>query len=64
MLYISFNVLKCIGKVEKQTNIVMHLDKSTLDDLKVVKNNKKQQKRKSPSKKIAIEVQLVFIGHL
>jgi hypothetical protein len=41
MLYISFNVLKCIGKVKKQTNIVMRLDKSTLDDLNVVKNKKK-----------------------
>jgi len=62
--YISFNVLQCIGMAENHTNIVVRLEKSTLGDLGVIENMKKQWKHKSLSKKTTIEVQLVFCGPL
>ncbi len=49
---------------ENHTNIVVRLEKSTLGDLGVIENMKKQWKHKSLSKKTTIEVQLVFYGPL
>jgi hypothetical protein len=40
------------------------LEKSVVGGLSVAKNMKKQGKRKSPSKKIAIEVQVGLYGAL
>jgi hypothetical protein len=40
------------------------LEKSAISDLNVAKNMEKQGKRKSPNKKIAIEVQVGLYGAL
>jgi hypothetical protein len=53
--YLSFNDVQSNVKVKKQTEVVMGLERSTLDYTKVIKDTKKQQKHKSPSKKSAIE---------
>lgn len=49
---------------KNHTNVVMCLEKSTLGDLRVVENMKKQWKHKSLTKKTTIEVQFVFYGPL
>lgn len=52
---LSFNDVQSTRKVKEQIQVVMGLEGLALDDIKVAKDTKKQQKHKSPSKKSAIE---------